>query len=596
MLMRKLLGLAIIVFIMGLGFTLITEAGVTTWTGEYFNNQTLTGNAKFVREDSGIWFDWGTGSPGNGLGIDSFSVRWTRSTYFTGGQYRFNIASDDGVRVFIDGQKVIDRWYGQEAVNISTDVQVSAGFKKIIVEYYEGGGKAKIQFNYQRSNSVNELTAAPTYAAPTYYAPISTISYQPQPTATPSIHLQIPPVTNSNWRGEYYNNKELAGTPVFMREATEIDYDWGAGSPDARIEPNYFSVRWTRPVEFAEGSYRFSFVHDDGVRLWINNQLVFDRWSAPTGVERDLPESVDVYIPTGTFVVRLEYFENTGDAKVQLSWYTIDAPTPEFQWRAEYYPNPNLSGLPIVRTDAQINFNWESGSPMPGQIPADNFSVRWTGKVYFTGGRYRFTTYTDDGVRLRVNGQKVIDEWRAQRGVYSAEIYVPMGYVDVEMEYYDYYYEAIAVLKWQNLGESTPVPPSSNANEVSPSLPPSDYWLGQYYSNKSLQGSPTLTRNDPEINFGWGDGSADPKLPADNFSVRWSRTFTFEPGRYRFIATADEGVRLWVNNRLLINFWYDDRDDTKSAEIDLPASPVVIRMEYYDSGGNAEARLGWEKK
>lgn len=587
--MHKIAISATIAIIIGLSVAWITQAGMVTWTGEYFNNPTLSGTPNFIREDGGIWFDWGTGSPGGTIGNDHFSVRWTRSTYFTGGRYRFDIASDDGVRVLVDGQKVLDRWRDQEAVNIPMEIDISDGFRKISVEYYEGGGKAKIQLSYQKVNQTNSPSTAPTYA------PIATIAPN-YPTPTPSIHVQIPPVTNSNWRGDYYNNKDLSGTPVFSSEASEINYDWGAGSPDTRIQKDYFSIRWTRPVEFAEGSYRFSFVHDDGIRLWINNQLVFDRWSTPTGVERDLPESVDVYIPTGTFVVRLEYFENTGDAKVQLSWYTIDAPTPEFQWRAEYYPNPNLTGLPVVRTDPQINFNWGNGSPIPGEIPADNFSVRWTGKIYFAGGLYRFTTYSDDGVRLRVNGKLLINEWRAQRAVYSAETYVPMGYVDVEMEYYDYYYEAIAVLKWIKMGDATPAPPAPNPSEASPAQPPSDYWLGQYYSNRSLQGSPTVTRSDPQIDFGWGDGSADPQLPADNFSARWSRTFTFAPGRYRFTTITDEGVRLWVNNRLLINFWYDDRDDTKSAEIDLPASPVVIRMEFYDTNGDAEARLSWEKK
>src|SRR5687768_1069951 len=69
-------------------------------------------------------------------------------------------------------------------------------------------------------------------------------------------------------------------------------------------------------------------------------------------------------------------------------------------------------------------------------------------------------------------------------------------------------------------------------------------WTGQYYNNPNLIGSPALTRQDPDINFSWGQESPDPALTPDNFSVRWTRTMTFQAATYRFVTTTDDGVRL----------------------------------------------------
>jgi hypothetical protein len=86
-----------------------------------------------------------------------------------------------------------------------------------------------------------------------------------------------------------------------------------------------------------------------------------------------------------------------------------------------------------------------------------------------------------------------------------------------------------------------------------------------------------------------------PEMPSDRFSVRWSRMVKFEPGRYRFHTQTDDGVRLWVDNRLLIDQWYDQALTTHSAAINL-AGETPIRMEYYENGGVAGAHLTWSRE
>jgi endo-1,4-beta-xylanase len=79
--------------------------------------------------------------------------------------------------------------------------------------------------------------------------------------------------------------------------------------------------------------------------------------------------------------------------------------------RAVYYNNENFTGGQVTRTDARLNFDWQGRAPISG-ISADTFSVRWTGSITPRYSQlYTFTVNADDGVRLWVNGVKLIDSW-----------------------------------------------------------------------------------------------------------------------------------------------------------------------------------------
>jgi beta-glucosidase len=106
-----------------------------------------------------------------------------------------------------------------------------------------------------------------------------------------------------------------------------------------------------------------------------------------------------------------------------LGGNTIPPVDPSYLWdstaplqgriRGEYFTNPNLQGTPaLVRHDSSLDFNWGAGSPQPGTIPADRFSVRWTGRLKVpVSGNYLLGTISDDGVRVFLDGQPIIDNW-----------------------------------------------------------------------------------------------------------------------------------------------------------------------------------------
>jgi hypothetical protein len=117
-----------------------------------------------------------------------------------------------------------------------------------------------------------------------------------------------------------------------------------------------------------------------------------------------------------------------------------------------------------------------------------------------------------------------------------------------------------------------------------------------YYNGMNFE-THVLTRVDPQISFNWGDpGSPDAAVGNDYFSVRWSgeveAAFT---ETYSFYTNTDDGVRLWVDGRLLIDRWVDQSATEYKGKIDLVAGQTYsIVMEYYENGGGAVAELRWE--
>jgi hypothetical protein len=117
-----------------------------------------------------------------------------------------------------------------------------------------------------------------------------------------------------------------------------------------------------------------------------------------------------------------------------------------------------LTGSPvIVRTDPAIDFNWGWQSPGAG-LSANYFSVRWTGQIPFEAGRYRFTTTTDDGVRLYVDDRLIISSWRPMRGTRIAYATLQQGTHTVRVEYFEGTQAAMARVGWQLIGATPPQP------------------------------------------------------------------------------------------------------------------------------------------
>ena len=268
--------------------------------------------------------------------------------------------------------------------------------------------------------------------------------------------------SDPSWQALYWNNMALSGAPALQRNEAALDHNWGLGSPDPAVLADQFSARWTRYLDLAAGTYRFTATSDDGMRVYVDGSLIINEWydhSTKT-------VSVDRVLSAGHHLIVVEYYENMVDAVARFSWTPVTSTINN--WRGEYFGNRTLSGAPaLVRDDAQVNFQWGTGSPAPGIIGPDSFSVRWTRNLNLAAGSYRFSMTVDDGGRLWVNGHLLIDAWVDQPPrTYTGNIYLPGGGVPVKMEYYENGGAATAKLSWAKTDGSPPPTPPPTASTV----------------------------------------------------------------------------------------------------------------------------------
>ncbi len=131
--------------------------------------------------------------------------------------------------------------------------------------------------------------------------------------------------------------------------------------------------------------------------------------------------------------------------------------------QAQYYDNMNFTDLKVTRTDATVNFDWGGGTPDP-VIGVDTFTTRWTGKVEPQYSEtYTFYTETDDGVRLWVNGQLLVDKWIDQGPTeWNGQIALTTGQrYDIRMEFYENGGGAMARLRWSSASQTKQIIPQS---------------------------------------------------------------------------------------------------------------------------------------
>ena len=117
-----------------------------------------------------------------------------------------------------------------------------------------------------------------------------------------------------------------------------------------------------------------------------------------------------------------------------------------------------------------------------------------------------------------------------------------------------------------------------------------DYYTGQNFDKLEL------TRIDPQVDFPWRGNAPDDKVGSSNFSVKWTGDVSAQfTETYSFFTITDDGIRVWVNSKLIINNWSHHGDTEDTGTIDLVAGQSYsIEIEYFQAGGGSIAQLGWE--
>ncbi len=560
-------------------------------TGRYYPDLTLAG-VPVTRLDGPIDFDWGGGAPVDGIGADQFSVSWVGEVEpLTTESYTFVTESDDGVRLWIDGHIVIDDWTDHgPTIDRGIALPMIAGTRhEVRMEYFEhtGGAVARLRWS--------------TALLGEQAIPVTQLFDTVQGTGTGLIAAYFPTMT-------------LSGTAV-PRLDSMIDFGWGTGAPITGIGSDNFSARWVGQVAaHSTDTYTFSTISDDGIRVWLDGTLLIDNWTshAPT---------TDTAVPVTLLAgdrhdLRVEYFENTGGATVRLRWATATsaaAAVPMLQLypqpppaagsgtglTAAYYATMDLSGPAITRTDTVIDFDWGTGAPMAG-IGSDNFSVRWVGQVAApTTDTYTFSTISDDGIRVWLDGTLLIDNWTTHAPTTDTAIPVALlaGELhDLRVEYFENAGGATVRLHWATATSAAAVVPMLQLYpQPVPAIGSGTGLTAAYYATIDLSG-PAITRFDPVIDFDWGTGAPITGIGSDNFSVRWvGQVAAPTTDTYTFSTISDDGIRVWLDGALVIDNWTNHSPTTNTAvPVTLLAGDLHdLRVEYFENTGGATVRLLW---
>jgi hypothetical protein len=239
----------------------------------------------------------------------------------------------------------------------------------------------------------------------------------------------------------------------------------------------------------------------------------------------------------------------------------------------------NLEGNSVVtRQDNDINFDWGQAKPAP-EVNADQFSARWTKNHNFEGGTYEFTTTSDDGIRLYIDGNLVIDQWNDHGAtVHSIEVDLTAGIHNIRIEYYENGWDAVAKLYFEKVGDQEPG---------------LEFFTAQYWNNKDLFGNPVLTREEAEVNHDIGQNQISPEVNPDQFSARYVKLEQFTAGNHVFTITSDDGVRLYIDDELVLNNWNDHGRRVDVVNVNLAEGLHEIKVEYYENGWDSVIILNY---
>ena len=306
--------------------------------------------------------------------------------------------------------------------------------------------------------------------------------------------------------GVYFGKTNLDG-PVIVRLDQSVNFDWGEGEPVAGIEKDYFGVIWMAEVEApSSGEFTFSISTDDGGRLFVSDKLL-----AESLQRADTPEvSGKISLEAGKrYPLKLMYFDLIGNARARLYWSGPGTPKsiiPKERLFAKsfleehtadirpgngllttFYKNSDFTGATFTRIDTNIDFDW-SGAGMPPDGRSTNFSVRWSGQLRADFSEtYTFYLISDEGARLWLDNQLLINQWRdGDLSEFKETLALRAGSrYDVRLETRNTAGRASAKLLW-----SSPSTPKAAVpqDHLWPSSPPRAHALADRLGGQTLPG------------------------------------------------------------------------------------------------------------
>jgi subtilisin family serine protease/uncharacterized protein YbcV (DUF1398 family) len=492
-----------------------------SWLAYYYPNPNLSGLPNAAKIISPIGSndqlsEHYSGSPASNVSADHFSVRFTTAKRLKAGDYILRTKVDDGIRVYIDGKLVLDRWgkLGEEAVKVTLTDNVSSKKGDEDVHW--------VEVEYREDVF-------------TGYVNVSLLPFE----------LEI----TNQWIAEYYPNMTLSGIPYVVggnngsKKISSVHFNWGTtGTPHPSIPTDRFGARFTKREYFEAGKYLFKVHADDAARVYVDGQLIIDTW--PSSQHKMNQKWLELSGEDHTIVV--EYMENVGNANISLSYN-------------KYMEIPTVMGK-------EVHYNWGSGSPGLG-LPINYFIGVFDQSGVYSEGDYFIQTFADDGVKVEVNGQSVIDRFTDYTGGVERALWAGVSNGN----------HSIKTTYLENVASAG----------LFSDIVPFDTWLAYYYTNKTASGLPksvkTLAPDGDQKGLSeYFLGSPTDGIGKDHFSVKYVTAKRMTAGEYILRTKADDGIRIYVDGKLVLDRWFK-----------LGEEAVKLQITDNETANNGEKDVHW---
>lgn len=302
----------------------------------YYNSKQLEG-WNFSRLDPVIDFDWAEGSPAKEIVGDNFSARWLGQLEAPAtGDYTLVVEANDGVRLWVDNKQLIDQWHDQSRTEHEAMIALEAGHKyDVKLEFYENGGTAVARLLWIEPGQTKTVIPEARLFAP------------PPAAATASANPAGSPSGTNGLIGLYFSTQDHSGSFVTVTNPN-INFQWNDQPPLPGIPKDHFSVRWVgQIIPTNTAPYTFYAESDDGMRLWVDRDLLLKAWNDGVFNLTSQPVTLE---KGRAYSLRFEMFDAASSAMARLSWSSPSLPrtviSPQF-----LSPGP----LPSANTPVEIN-------------------------------------------------------------------------------------------------------------------------------------------------------------------------------------------------------------------------------------------------
>ncbi len=570
-----------------------------------------------------------------------FSMRGRDQNYglrFTGyinvptdGTYTFYTTSDDGTKLLIGNTTVVsnDGVHGDQEQ--SGSIGLKAGRHAFTVVYFQGVGGQSLSANYSGPNLGKQAI------------PASAFYRVPSTTTTPTTPTTPVPTGTGVYLSDLTWSSAVSGYGPVEKDKSNGEANAGDGRTITLNGQTYakgLGVHATSTISYNLGGQYTQFITDMGLddemsdqncgtvefQVFLDGNKVYS-----SGTMNAVTATKSVVLDVSGKQTLTLVMTDAGDgaacdhgdwagARLTPASGTVAPTTPvssnlrdpenpanavtgiDYQYYEGAWSNlPDFTSLTPAKTGtaSQVDFS------MRGRD--QNYGLRFTGYINVpTDGTYTFYTTSDDGTKLLIGNTTVV----SNDGVHGDQ--EQSGSIGLKAGRH-----AFTVVYFQGVGGQSLSASYSGPNLGKQAIPASAFYRvsnagtnqsvtgngsgtglrADFYGNTNLSGSIILTRRDNTVNFEWGDGSPAPgTVGTDNFSTRWTgQVEAPTTGAYTFYTSTDDGVRLWVNGTQIIDQWVPQGTTTvASTVLNLTAGQRYdIRMEYFEYGGGATAKLLW---